>query len=78
MANSPVLKRDDLEEILSQIFTLADECGPSKEEMRSCLDTISDLADPDSELERDNSGNWSVVEPEETGEDEDDPDIEDE
>ena len=68
------LTRDDLGEILSQIFGVADGCGPSKDDMRQALDEISDLSDPDSELERDKSGNWSVVEGDEDDQDMDDED----
>lgn len=65
-----VLTRNDLEEILGQIFTLADEAGDSKADMRGALETICDLADPEVELERDDAtGEWSVVEAEDEPED---------
>jgi len=65
-----VLTREDLESILTQIFETADSCGSTKSEMEQALATITDLADPDTELEQDGDGNWSVVEPPED-EDED-------
>ena len=64
LAAGAVLKAGDLEEILEQIFGIADGAGSSKDEMRAALDEIADLADPDTELERDADGTWSVVEDE--------------
>jgi len=61
-----VLTRDDLESILTQIFETADSCGSTKSEMEAALSEICDLADPDTELEQGGDGRWSVVEGDES------------
>lgn len=65
MANesgSGTLRKSDLEEVLTQIFEMADEAGATKEEMRSALDDIADLADPDTIIQKDEEGRWVVIE----------------
>jgi hypothetical protein len=59
---SAVLTRNDLEEILGQIFNIVDGAGDKKEDMRCALEEAADLADPDTELERAGDGTWFVVE----------------
>lgn len=67
LAAGAVLKVDDYEEILEQIFSIADGAGEGKGDMRAALDEIADLADPETELESDGAGTWSVVESSEAG-----------
>jgi hypothetical protein len=71
-----VLTVKDYEEILSQIFDVADEAGQSKDDMRAALDEITDLADPEVELERADDGTWSVSTNEASGDGEADEDDE--
>jgi hypothetical protein len=66
-SGSGKLTKADLEEVLTQIFEIADEAGGTKEEMRAALDEISDLADPDTEIEQGTDGRWQVVESDDEG-----------
>jgi hypothetical protein len=66
-----LLTKVDHESLLSYIFKLADGAGSTKEEMREALETISDLADPDTNVEEDDDGVWSVSD---EGDDDADPD----
>jgi hypothetical protein len=74
LAATPVLTRDDLESLLSYIFSVADEAGSTKEEMREALEQIADLADPDSTVEQ-VGDEWQVTE---DGGDSSDPEDDDE
>jgi hypothetical protein len=75
---SAVLTRNDLEEILGQIFNIVDGAGDKKEDMRCALEEAADLADPDTELERSEDGTWFVVEDTDAESGDDDLSAEDE
>lgn len=65
------LTKDQLNSLVSHLFTVADSAGSGKEEMRAALDTVADLTDPNTLIEEQEDGTWEVVEPEDEDEAED-------
>jgi len=69
-----LLTKEQLNSLVSHLFTVADGAGSTREEMRAALDTIADLTDPNTLIEEQEDGAWEVVEPEPEDEDEDESD----